>query len=153
MNSSNRRSYQRDYHAKQQRYRTDRTYRRRQLEAMLERHQELRLAALKHYSEGLMRCRWCGIPDVRVLCLDHIADDGKTHRQEVGTGTAFLRAIAKAGYPPILQVLCFNCNYLKHLGASTTQPVNWYTVEAPEEVSDTAFLLDHLLSSGEASFP
>lgn len=76
---------------------------------------------MQHYGEG--RCAQCGVSDVDVLTLDHINNDGNKHRAElVGNrkrrslgSSAMYKKIEKDGYPPIFQVLCFNCNVKKHL--------------------------------------
>ena len=64
-------------------------------------------------------CRCCGETEESFLTLDHINDDGALWRRvQFGAGNngAGLRTYAwcKAnGYPPIFQVLCWNCQHGK----------------------------------------
>jgi hypothetical protein len=80
----------------------------------------LKEAAINIYSNGDACCKFCKIADIDVLCLDHINDDGKEHRAYMrslyGGGSAQIyRMVRKLDYPPILQVLCFNCNMKKEI--------------------------------------
>jgi hypothetical protein len=49
------------------------------------------------------------------LVLDHINEDGKEHRKEIGvpSGWMFWRWAVKHGYPDDLQTLCKRCNEAK----------------------------------------
>lgn len=58
-------------------------------------------------------CVCCGENEIAFLALDHIQGGGNKHRKEVGR-KMYLWAI-KNNYPPILQVLCHNCNQAKHI--------------------------------------
>ncbi len=69
-------------------------------------------------------CACCGQDERRFLSFDHINNDGADHRLSIGkrsNGGGFSdvvslnRALKKASYPPIIQVLCFNCNFGKYL--------------------------------------
>lgn len=60
-------------------------------------------------------CICCGEREPRFLTLDHIDGGGTRHRQEVGWGSKFYRWLKREGFPPIVQVLCFNCNNGRHL--------------------------------------
>lgn len=67
--------------------------------------------ALTHYGNGKFACVLCGFDNPDALCLDHINDDGKAHRAIIGTKLhGKLRSL---GYPPGLQTLCQNCNWIK----------------------------------------
>lgn len=76
-------------------------------------------AVMNVYTNGEQTCRRCGQGDIDVLCLDHINDDGATHRKENGgkllAGMRMYRWITKNDYPPIFQVLCANCNLKKEV--------------------------------------
>ena len=92
-----------------------------------------RLASTKHRRKarntlfeiyGGPSCACCGESEERFLSFDHVNEDGAEHRLSIGkrsSGRGFSdvvslhRALKKAGYPPIIQVLCFNCNMGKHL--------------------------------------
>ena len=68
-------------------------------------------------------CACCGETEERFLSFDHVNEDGAQHRLSIGkraNGRGFSdvvslhRTLKKAGYPPVIQVLCFNCNIGKH---------------------------------------
>lgn len=56
-------------------------------------------------------CACCGVANLRLLQLDHVNNDGSTHRAEVGE--PMLRWAHKNQYPPTLQLLCANCHHVK----------------------------------------
>lgn len=67
---------------------------------------------------GGYKCNCCGETTEFFLTLDHINNDGAEHRKMIngnpkkrgGNNCSMYRWIIKNNYPPILQVLCFNCN-------------------------------------------
>lgn len=78
------------------------------------------LACLVAYGGDPPKCACCGESEVGFLTLDHIAGDGKAHRESAllpsgkkASGPNFYRWLAGQGFPPGIQVLCFNCNYAK----------------------------------------
>lgn len=81
------------------------------------RHEELKLAALMHYSHGSMKCARCG--STGLLCIDHINGGGKEHRKQMG-GNQIYRWLKNHNYPEFwlspkgikvyFQVLCIDCN-------------------------------------------
>jgi hypothetical protein len=81
----------------------------------LERLGELRDLVYTNY--GGYRCRCCGETLPALLTLDHINSDGAEHRRELGGNqTAKLyRWIIENGFPPLFQILCWNCNIGRHL--------------------------------------
>lgn len=79
---------------------------------------------LSHYSTDETKnplCAWCGFTDIRALCLDHIDNDGETHREALSglprghgaSGSVMYRWVKKNQYPEGFQVLCANCNLIK----------------------------------------
>lgn len=67
-------------------------------------------------------CNCCGETEDRFLSFDHIHEDGAHQRRLIGsegasnaTLASLYRHLRDAGFPPILQVLCHNCNMGKHL--------------------------------------
>lgn len=77
-----------------------------------------RAAALRVY--GNTACACCNETEVAFLCIDHINNDGATHRRKLNLygGTRTYQWLRLNGYPPGFQVLCFNCNFAKYsLGA------------------------------------
>lgn len=75
----------------------------------------LKVEAIKIYSDEKNCCARCRTTELRFLNLDHIHDDGAEHRRETKVGANPYSWAKKNGWPPIFQVLCFNCNYLKAL--------------------------------------
>lgn len=73
--------------------------------------QERRLRVLTHYGGNPPHCSCCHESNIKFLTLDHREGGGHEHvRQTGGRGHKLYRWIEKNGYPPIFQVLCFNCN-------------------------------------------
>lgn len=78
----------------------------------------LRLETLTHYSSGIPRCACCDERLVSFLTIDHVRNDGNSHRQEIGTsGSAVYIWLKRNGFPEGFQVLCWNCNLGKALNA------------------------------------
>ena len=74
---------------------------------------ELKISALESYSDSIC-CNNCGESDVDVLAIDHINNDGYAHRL-ANPGWYFYQWLKNNNYPEGYQVLCFNCNWKKHL--------------------------------------
>jgi hypothetical protein len=55
------------------------------------------------------KCKCCGESNLLFLTLDHINNDGGSHRKKIGINSLHLWAI-KNDCPNTLQLLCFNCN-------------------------------------------
>ena len=79
----------------------------------------LQHAAIEAY--GGYRCSWCGIDEPLVLCLDHVENNGREHRQQVGSvgGHKLYKWLRDNAYPPGFQVLCMNCNHAKYRNGGT----------------------------------
>lgn len=63
-------------------------------------------------------CKCCGEETPEFLAIDHVNNDGESHRREVlkGYGRAIYRWLEKSGYPQDrFQLLCHNCNMAKGL--------------------------------------
>lgn len=54
----------------------------------------------------------CGEKNIAFLTLDHVNNDGWKLRRKTGFrgGYTTYKRIIEAGFPPNLQILCFNCN-------------------------------------------
>lgn len=79
---------------------------------------EIKLEVFKYYSENnIPCCKNCKIEDIRVLCLDHVNNDGKLHRQEdnQARGINLYKKLYKNKFESKykFQILCFNCNIIK----------------------------------------
>ena len=79
----------------------------------------LKFETITHYGG---HCVVCGEPCLTFLCLDHINNDGHDHRINMGLGQAFYLSLKRNGFPGGLQVLCWNCNWLKHLSFIRQNP-------------------------------
>jgi hypothetical protein len=79
------------------------------------RHHRTKLGVLKQYG---MKCVYCGEDHYEFLCIDHINDDGRAHRdtpeyKKYARGGMF-GYLSKTEYrPDLYQVLCHNCNAAK----------------------------------------
>lgn len=63
-------------------------------------------------------CACCKITEIEFLTIDHINGNGKSHRQEVGSGTAMYRWLEKRDYPKDnFRILCMNCNWASRGGS------------------------------------
>ena len=72
---------------------------------------ELRLKTLIYYGGDPPKCSCCNEDKIEFLCLDHINGGGRKHRKEIGSGgIKFYVWLMNNNYPPILRVLCHNCN-------------------------------------------
>lgn len=75
---------------------------------------QLRLDALKHYSNGALKCDCCPESHIEFLCLDHINGGGTEHRRQLGggmkNGSGIFQWVKKHNYPEGLRVLCHCCN-------------------------------------------
>jgi hypothetical protein len=69
---------------------------------------KVRAEAIARY--GGQKCACCGEQNSGFLTIDHINSDGNVHRKSVGAGTEFVSWLARNGFPPGFQVLCYNCN-------------------------------------------
>lgn len=73
---------------------------------------------------GGYRCRWCGIDEPFVLALDHVENNGREHREEIGTvgGHKLYKWLRDNGYPKGFQILCMNCNHSKYRNGGKLLP-------------------------------
>lgn len=76
-------------------------------------HEKARREAIEKYGGACVRC---GIEDQRVLCFDHVNDDGAEMRRlkkHPKSGYNLCVWLKKHGWPDFIQLLCANCNLLK----------------------------------------
>lgn len=76
---------------------------------------ELRLLAMEALG-GLCAC--CAEDDMVKLTVDHVQNDGGPKRRidHVGTAYFYRKVISRSVDLGLYQVLCWNCNFSKHLG-------------------------------------
>ncbi len=72
---------------------------------------ENRLACLKHYSNGAMKCAVCDWTDIRALSIDHINGGGQKHLREIGGHIEDW--LVKNNFPEGYQILCMNHQFIK----------------------------------------
>lgn len=82
---------------------------------------------------GGYRCICCHETYPDFLTLDHINNDGNKHRREIGIGGGhqWYRWLRDNNYPPILQVLCANCQ----LGKLRNKGVCSHQIVMPIDIS------------------
>lgn len=75
-----------------------------------------KVRVIEAYSPGVPHCEYCGLTNMEALTIDHVNGGGNKHRRELGSsgGNAFYRWLYNNNYPPGFQVLCYNCNAVKH---------------------------------------
>lgn len=61
------------------------------------------------------KCACCGESELNKLTVDHIDNDGANRRKDDKSGVDFYRKILN-GKIMNVQLLCWNCNYSKHIG-------------------------------------
>lgn len=78
------------------------------------RHNRSRHELFVRYSkDGVVKCQCpgCNVDDEMFLTIDHINDDGASHRSKIGNGMwSFYWWAKRNGFPDGFQVLCYNCN-------------------------------------------
>lgn len=116
----NQREYNRDYYRKNKNKLDERSKEwiannpDRRRKTALSYYYRLQTAAILAY--GGYQCSWCGIDEPIVLAIDHVENNGREHRKEVGSvgGHKFYKWLKDHGYPKGFQVLCMNCNHAKY---------------------------------------
>lgn len=83
-----------------------------------EAHHRTKRRVIEHYGGDPPKCACCGEKIYEFLSLDHVKNDGKTHRKEVGMGMRVFYWIIRNGFPKGFQILCFNCNLAKGFSGS-----------------------------------
>ncbi len=72
-----------------------------------------RLKIVKHYTNGKMNCKCCGVIGFWFMAIDHINGGGNKERK-LYTVKKYYEKIVNDGFPKKYQVLCFNCNWTKY---------------------------------------
>ncbi len=75
-------------------------------------HRSNREKAIDMISRGTKQCKICGYDDIRFLQIDHINPKTKNSRSDAGKN--LVRYILKTNNMNMFQVLCGNCNWIKH---------------------------------------
>jgi hypothetical protein len=78
---------------------------------------EVKTEVLAHYSlKSSLNCSVenCVISDIDMLTLDHINNNGSSHRKELN-GSRIYECLKRKGYPEGYQTLCHNHNWKKEL--------------------------------------
>lgn len=77
-----------------------------------------KLFALTHYGpNGSLGCCFpeCSVTDLDMLSLDHVNDDGASHRREMSAGNPIYRWVEETGFPEGFQTLCYNHQMKKEI--------------------------------------
>ena len=72
-----------------------------------------RLDALTAYSEGVPHCLHCGETQIEFLTLDHISGRASMGHAKPIRGHVLYSRLRRDGYPPGMQILCWNWNEIK----------------------------------------
>jgi hypothetical protein len=64
---------------------------------------------------GGYKCVGCGETEPACLQLDHINNDGHKYKEEHTSGVGTMLYLKKNDFPPIIQILCANCNWKKRV--------------------------------------
>jgi len=86
------------------------------LERLRKRYEEAKHEIYERYRSADLACRCCGEHILEFLTTDHINNDGGAHRRQFSKrkksrGLVSLRnSLREMGWPPIIQLLCWNCN-------------------------------------------
>ncbi len=65
-------------------------------------------------------CECCKESNVAFLCVDHVNNNGSTHRKEIrNISFGIYNWLIKNDFPPGFQVLCHNCNFSKGVNNGT----------------------------------
>lgn len=75
--------------------------------------QRKRLMVLNHYSNNSPKCACCCETIIQFLSIDHVDNNGKSHRRLIGGSSQLVSWLIKNNYPKGFQILCFNCNLSK----------------------------------------
>ena len=98
----------------------------------------IREKILDHYGRF---CACCGETELKFLTIDHINNDGATHRKKVGHGAGFYRWLINNNFPEGFQTLCWNCNCGRRLGPCPHE-IKLVKLAEPKPIS---LFLDHLM--------
>ena len=75
---------------------------------------ELRMKILRRYSGETPTCACCPETAYEFLTIDHIDGGGLEQRRQIGlSGRSVYKWIIDNDFPPLFQVLCYNCNFAK----------------------------------------
>jgi 5-methylcytosine-specific restriction endonuclease McrA len=94
-----------------------------------------RQAVFQHYGH---QCSYCGLADEMFLTVDHVHNDGATHRREIGrqSGSRLCRWLKARRFPPGFQTLCFNCNCAKAIYGEEVVKEKWKLLRLPKSSSN-----------------
>ncbi len=85
----------------------------------------LKEAAFAAY--GGYKCACCGETEKAFLTIDHMKNDGSSHRKSLGSKTAAgvhtYRWLVRHNFPEGFQVLCMNCNWGKRMNGTCPHQV------------------------------
>lgn len=78
------------------------------------------------------KCACCGEEHKRFLTLEHLAQDGKAHRQRRSHATGVYKDVIDQGFPrDKYAVMCLNCNWARRFGPCPHEMERQGIVEEP----------------------
>ena len=114
-------AYMRGYYTKHPQGFKDRqkTYRKTHPDYFKEKLLKLKLKVFLHYSNGTMKCKYCGESHIECLQIDHINNNGSQERKLFKklrisiSSNGFYYWLIRNNFPEGYQILCANCNIFK----------------------------------------
>lgn len=93
------------------------------------------------YKQYGNKCRCCGEDEQKFLQLDHVNNDGASHRREIGlrSGSLFHKWVIENNFPDNLQLLCANCNQGKLLNNGVCPHQESKIRDVNEFISEAAY--------------
>ncbi len=115
-NLSHKKSYKDDPEKFKERARLWRSLNNDKVRASVRKLQErVKLDSYYAYGGKEPKCNCCGEKDMQFLTIDHINNDGASHRKKYNLpGNSIHFWLKKNNYPEGFQLLCFNCNLGKY---------------------------------------
>lgn len=104
---------------------------------MIEKRGDIKREVLAHYGGDLNRatCFNCGEQRLDCLSIDHINNDGASHRKGMRNkgGQAFYSWLKRNNYPTGYQTLCMNCQWIKQLEYTKLHRTKFHDITSLEK--------------------
>jgi len=87
-----------------------------------------KIIVYQYYTDGFMKCAKCGFDsNIDALTVDHINNNGNEHRKNENFTSPkdLYRWLIKNNFPDGFQILCFNCNCVKHIETGNYNNKRW----------------------------
>lgn len=78
-----------------------------------------KVLVIQHYGG---KCACCGLDFIDALVIDHVNGGGQKHRKETGRESIYTWLVANNFPSEGFQILCNNCNWVKHINGCCNIP-------------------------------